>query len=162
MHKRFNGVARSKDSPGEITMKNSCSVAGFKNASVKKLIAPLFAMLAVTNAGVVRADDAKKDEVAQATDCLQIVQIRQTRIIDDQNIVFETSGKKFYNNRLTHKCSGLKSADKFRYKTSQSVLCNVDTITVLQGSGSSMMDGATCGLGSFTPTEDPSKKAKTS
>jgi hypothetical protein len=100
--------------------------------------------------GAVAADD-------EPLDCLQIVQIKNTKIIDDQNIVFQTRNNKFYNNKLPHKCGGLKSADKFRYKTSLSQLCNVDMITVLQGSGSSMMDGATCGLGMFTPTEDPSK-----
>lgn len=99
------------------------------------------------------AADARKP-----TDCLQIVQIKNTRIVDDQNIVFETRGREFYNNHLPRKCPGLKSADKFRYKTSQSVLCNVDIITVLLDAGSSLMDGASCGLGIFTPIPDPNKK----
>lgn len=107
----------------------------------------------------VMADDAKPVE-GKSLDCLQINQIKRTRIIDDQNIVFATNGNRFYNNHLAQKCSGLKSADKFRYKTSQSVLCNVDTITVLHDAGSGMMDGATCGLGTFTPAEDPDKKDK--
>ncbi|MET0378836.1 MAG: DUF6491 family protein [Spongiibacteraceae bacterium] len=112
------------------------------------------ALTVFVSAGATAANEEK------ATDCLQIVQIKNTRIIDDQNIVFETRGRQFYNNHLPRKCPGLKSSDKFRYKTSQSVLCNVDIITVLVGSGSSMMDGATCGLGSFTPTQDPDEKAK--
>lgn len=95
-----------------------------------------------------------------AIDCVQIVQIDNTRVIDDQNILFRLRGNRFYNNRLPHKCPGLKSAGKFSYRTSQSVLCNVDTITVLLGSGTSLTRGASCGLGRFTPTTDPARKDK--
>lgn len=94
-----------------------------------------------------------------AVNCLPIAQISSTRVIDDQNIVFKVRNNTFYNNKLPHKCGGLKSADTFTYSTSQSQLCNVDIITVLHGSGASMMRGASCGLGDFTPTEDPDKKA---
>lgn len=95
---------------------------------------------------------------AGAVNCLQISQISNTRIIDDQNIVFKVRNNTFYNNKLPNKCSGLKSANKFTYSTSQSVLCNVDIITVLHDSGPDMMRGASCGLGVFTPTQDPDKK----
>jgi hypothetical protein len=122
----------------------------------------LFVWLAALTSGAVVADDAKAAVTDDSVNCLPIAQIKQTKIIDDQNIVFTTRSNKFYNNRLPRKCSGLKSADKFRYKTSQSSLCNVDIITVLQNAGSDLMDGASCGLGSFTPTTDPSKKAKAS
>ena len=93
--------------------------------------------------------------------CLQITDIANTKIIDDQNIVFKTRSNKFYNNHLPIKCAGLKSADKFSYKTSLSKLCNVDIITVLESSGASIMNGGSCGLGDFTPTTDPAKKPKT-
>lgn len=96
----------------------------------------------------------------ESLDCLPSGQISSTKIIDDQNIVFKVRGNKFYNNHLPHKCSGLKAADKFRYTTSISKLCNVDIITVLQEAGGEMVDGAACGLGMFTPTTDPAKKAK--
>lgn len=121
-------------------------------------VAALSMMMAV-GVQAALADDAKPVE-GKPLDCLQINQIKRTKIVDDQNIVFALTGNRFYNNHLAQKCSGLKSSNKFRYQTSQSVLCNVDTITVLHDAGSGMMDGATCGLGKFTPTTDPDKKDK--
>jgi len=99
---------------------------------------------------------------ANAETCLQITDISTTKVVDDQTILFKTRGNHWYKNQLPHKCPGLKSNDKFLYKTSLSKLCNVDMITVLISSGSSMMQGASCGLGLFTPTDDPAKKPKDS
>ncbi len=99
---------------------------------------------------------------ANTETCLQITDISTTKVIDDQTILFKTRGNHWYKNQLPHKCPGLKSNDKFLYKTSLSKLCNVDMITVLISSGSSMMQGASCGLGLFTPTDDPAKKPKDS
>src|SRR5690606_11183576 len=92
--------------------------------------------------------------------CLQITDICTTKVVDDQTILFKTRGNQWYKNQLPHKCPSLKSNDKFLYKTSLSKLCNVDMITVLISSGSSMMQGASCGLGLFAPTDDPAKQPK--
>jgi hypothetical protein len=99
-------------------------------------------------------------DTAGAVDCLPTNLISRTKVIDDQTILFKTRGKQWYENRLPHKCPGLKSAGKFLYKTSIAQLCKVDTITVLQDAGG-LAKGATCGLGMFTPTDDPAKKPKT-
>ncbi len=116
--------------------------------------ASIVAMAALFSAGTVTAAEE------QAVRCLQTSTIQDTRVIDDQNIVFKTNGNRFYNNHLPHRCSGLKSANKFSYTTSLSVLCNVDIITVLENFGGSMARGAGCGLGEFTPIPDPDKKDK--
>lgn len=124
-------------------------------ANVKSTVSAAASIVAISVlflAGTAAADEEK------SVRCLQTSQIRNTRIIDDQNIVFETNGKRFYNNHLPHKCSGLKSANKFSYTTSQPTLCNVDIINVLSGFGASMMRGAGCGLGEFTPIPNPDKK----
>ena len=131
---------------------HNCKSA-FRNACI--------ALTTATLIGTALAENATPaDKTPESLNCLRIVEISNTRIIDDQNIVFRTRNNRFYNNHLPHKCGGLKSAGKFRYKTSLSELCNVDIITVMNGSGESMMDGASCGLGMFTPTEDPAKKPK--
>jgi hypothetical protein len=93
----------------------------------------------------------QKSDTTTAERCIPIKSIKQTKVVDDQNILFYVSGGKVYTNHLPHSCSGLASADTFKYKTSQSELCNVDVITVLNRTGGSLMPGATCGLGEFAP-----------
>jgi hypothetical protein len=70
-------------------------------------------------------------------------------------VVFYTNGGHYYRNRLPHTCSGLKVADSFAYRTSQTQLCSVDIITVLNRMGSDFSRGPSCGLGEF---EEISKK----
>jgi hypothetical protein len=118
-----------------------------------------FHALAVTAALLGLTLPAQAD-TAGAVNCLQTNLISSTRVVDDQTILFKTRGNQWYKNQLPHKCAGLKSEGKFRYKTSISKLCNVDVITVLHGSGANMMDGASCGLGMFVPTDAPASKPK--
>ena len=44
---------------------------------------------------------------------------------------------------------GLGFEERFAYKLSTNSLCSVDIITVLQSGGMGLMQGASCGLGSF-------------
>lgn len=94
-----------------------------------------------------RADDSP----AGSERCIPIHSIKQTKVLDDQNIVFYTSNNRNFRNRLPHGCSGLAIADSFMYRTSQSQLCNVDIITVLNRMGSNFTPGPSCGLGMFEP-----------
>jgi hypothetical protein len=75
--------------------------------------------------------------------------IKQTKVLDDQNILFYTNNNKNYKNHLPYPCSGLASANSFMYRTSESKLCNVDIITVLEKFGGNFTQGASCGLGVF-------------
>lgn len=91
-----------------------------------------------------------------AKSCVNIANIRDTRVIDNRTIDFVMSDGKVLRNNLPNTCPGLKINRSFGYATSQSQLCNVDIITVIvQGGGPNR--GASCGLGQFTPIETPTK-----
>jgi hypothetical protein len=95
------------------------------------------------------ADEAKIRPAGKPLDCVQIPEIRETRVRDDQTIDFYMSGHRVYRNRLPYKCSGLAFEERFGYSTSLSQLCSVDVITVLQSTPT--IPGPTCGLGQFQP-----------
>ena len=104
------------------------------------------------------AADSENDP--KPLNCLPINQIRTTKIVDDRTILFKTNHNLWYKNTLPHKCPGLKSNDKFSYKTSLSQLCDLDIIAVLVSAGGDINRGASCGLGKFVPTDAPSKANK--
>lgn len=84
--------------------------------------------------------------------CLQIGQIRNTRVIDDQTIDFRMRNGSLMRNTLPARCPGLGFERAFSYRTSIPQLCNVDIITVvIQGGGPQI--GASCGLGTFVPVK---------
>lgn len=84
--------------------------------------------------------------------CVQINQIRSTRVIDDQTIDFQMQGGRILRNTLPNRCPGLGFERAFSYRTSIAQLCNVDIITVVvQGAGPQI--GASCGLGMFQPVK---------
>lgn len=96
-----------------------------------------------------------KDKVPVATptgksvDCIQLNQIRDTKVRDDKTIDFFMNGKKVYRNTLDGSCPQLASEKRFSYRVSLDQLCSLDTITVLLDPG--MGRGASCGLGQFQP-----------
>jgi predicted pyridoxine 5'-phosphate oxidase superfamily flavin-nucleotide-binding protein len=84
--------------------------------------------------------------------CLQIGQIRSTRVIDDQTIDFTMRNGSVMRSTLPNRCPGLGFERAFSYRTSIPQLCNVDIITVVvQGGGPQI--GASCGLGMFQPVK---------
>jgi hypothetical protein len=91
--------------------------------------------------------------------CVQISQIRSTRVIDDQTIDFQMRSGRILRNTLPNRCPGLGFERAFSYRTSIPQLCNVDIITVVvQGGGPQI--GASCGLGMFVPVKPaPDEKA---
>lgn len=110
-------------------------------------------------AGPLRADDTAAAEKAER--CIPIRSIKQTKVLDDQSVLFYTNGNKNYLNRLPHSCGGLQMADSFMYRTSQSQLCSVDIITVLNRMGSNFMPGPSCGLGLFEEIDKAQLEALT-
>ncbi|WP_231639363.1 hypothetical protein [Sphingomonas profundi] len=88
---------------------------------------------------------------AKAENCVQIVQIRETRVRDDSTIDFYMRDGRIYRNTLPNSCPQLGFEESFSYATSLSQLCSVDIITVLNRTGGGLMRGASCGLGSFVP-----------
>lgn len=78
--------------------------------------------------------------------CLDIINIRETKVLDDQTILFETYGGRVYINRLPATCFDLFNAGAFAYETSISRLCGQDFIKVIEPDSS---QGNVCGLGKF-------------
>lgn len=114
----------------------------------------ILSLLATSATAATPAADSATGKTAtamQAERCITIRSIRQTKVVDDQTIIFYTTGSRNYKNRLPHSCSGLAIADSFSYKTSQTQLCSVDIITVLNRMGSDFSPGPSCGLGEFEP-----------
>ena len=85
---------------------------------------PLFAI----NAGA----ESKADKyLGEKEMCLETARIKETRILDDQTILFEERGGAFYINRLPVRSPGLKIAGGFSYSTSIAKLCRQDSIKVI-------------------------------
>lgn len=80
--------------------------------------------------------------------CLQIAQIRSSRIIDSQTLEFRVTGNRTYLNVLPNRCPGMRKNQPFAYRTGQSTLCNLDLITLLEP-GLGMRSMGRCGLGLF-------------
>ena len=89
--------------------------------------------------------------VGSAESCIQLTQIRSSRIRDDYTIDFMGPGDRVWRNSLPNRCGGLRSADAFTYSTSLSQLCNTEIIYVLERVGGKPERGAGCGLGQFVP-----------
>lgn len=125
--------------------------------------ASLFAAAVLVLAGCspTRADLADRRSIAEARaigapeDCVNIANIRNTRVRDDRTIDFFLRSGTVYRNRLPYSCPGLGLEERFSYETTLSRLCSVDTITVLQSAP--VMRGATCGLGQFQQVELPER-----
>jgi hypothetical protein len=86
--------------------------------------------------------------------CLSLSSIDYTEVIDDQTIAFFLTGGRVYLNRLDRACRNLDRDRPFNYRTSTGQLCAIDTITVIEGFGGSVIAGDTCGLGEFVPTDE--------
>jgi hypothetical protein len=92
-------------------------------------------------------------ETGAPISCVNITQIRESRVRSDQVIDFKVGGNKWYRNTLPYSCPSLGFEERFSYRTSLSQLCSVDIITVLQSFGGQLGPGASCGLGKFQPVE---------
>jgi len=87
--------------------------------------------------------------------CINLQQIRESRVRDDQTIDFYMLGGRVYRSTLPNSCPQLGFEKRFSYKTSLSQLCSTDIITVLTSPGIS--PGASCGLGQFQPVTGAGK-----
>ena len=132
---------------------------------MRKLALVVTASLLIGGAGVAFAKldrniapEAK--EAGKALSCVPLRQIRETRVYGDQTIDFRMLGGKTYRNKLPYSCPQLGFEERFSYKTSLSVLCSTDIITVLNTSGGDLNRGASCGLGEFQPVEIVKTAAK--
>jgi hypothetical protein len=104
---------------------------------------------------------AKRDRTAEAAaltpipgaasqNCVQLNNIRDTRVRSDSVIDFYMRDGEIYRNTLPNSCPQLGFEESFGYKTSVNQLCSVDIITVLRRGGGGI-PGVSCGLGQFQP-----------
>ena len=128
---------------------------------MKKKTTTLIALAAIASAGgsLAIAGEKKHKEapavknIGEPIRCVRLRSIQSTKVIDNKTIDFKMNGRKTYRNTLDGKCPGLKSEERFSYRTSVGELCNVDIIRVLHNYGSGLQTGAACGLGKFQQIE---------
>lgn len=92
------------------------------------------------------AETKSEKYLGKKESCIEVVRIKETRILDDQTILFGMRGGEFYLNRLPVRCISLKIAGGFSYSTSIDKLCKQDTIKVVQPGSA---PGQTCSIGEF-------------
>lgn len=118
------------------------------------VIAALAALTGGSTAGLsAKKETAPVRAIGEPINCVQLRSIQSTEIIDNSTIDFKMAGGKTYRNSLPYSCSGLKSEDRFLYRTSLNQLCNVDIVRVLHDFGGRLSEGAGCGLGKFQQIE---------
>ncbi len=106
---------------------------------------------AVTAQSTAPSSPASPIKPASGRNCVQLSQIRETRVVDDRTIDFILRDRTVLRNTLPYACPNLGFERAFSYATSLSELCNVDIITVINNSGGGPRIGASCGLGNFVP-----------
>lgn len=109
-------------------------------------VATLIMLLGFASGGPLRAEE---QDTAGARRCVTTSQIRNTRVVDDLNILFYMSGRTIYQNILPRQCNGLARENRFSYRVTTGRLCSVDTIRVLYNAGAELVPANSCRLGYF-------------
>jgi hypothetical protein len=99
----------------------------------------------------VMAETMAEKYLGKKESCLDSSRIKETRILDNQTILFEMRGGEFYINRLPVKCSSLKIAGGFSYSTSIDKLCKQDIIKVVEPGSA---PAGTCSIGEFVELKE--------
>ncbi len=63
--------------------------------------------------------------------CLMVQKIKKIEIVDNQTILFHSYHGEIWRNRLPTSCQGLKIEGGIRYSSSGYLICDLDTVTVL-------------------------------
>lgn len=95
----------------------------------------------------------------ETRNCLPLMQVRSTNVVDGQTIDFQLRDGSVWRNRLPRSCPTLGFNRAFSYSTTIPQLCNVDLIQVIV-QGNPGIIGASCGLGKFERLPPKSPKAK--
>jgi len=85
--------------------------------------------------------------------CLNTTRIRNSRVIDDNHIIFEVRGRKVYLNTLPRKCPTLGFHKAIQYTVRGGAICKNDLFQVFDTTG---IRGVGCSFGAF---EELNKKA---
>ncbi|MCC3860479.1 hypothetical protein [Pseudemcibacter aquimaris] len=92
---------------------------------------------------------AKYSQTGEFKNCVRANSIRRTKILDDQHIIFEMTGKNILLNTLDRKCHSLGYLQQISYSVRNNRLCNVDFFNVMDN----MRARTTCGFGKFEVLE---------
>ncbi len=99
--------------------------------------------------GALLAADQEKESDDGIKNCIRTTQIRNTRVVDDLNILFYMRGRTIYHVRLPRRCPGLRREARFSYRSISGNLCHLDSITVLYSGATGLDPGPSCQLGYF-------------
>jgi hypothetical protein len=119
-----------------------------------------------TAAGALAREAAGQDDVdSEARDCVELMRIDRTEVVDDDTVLFYMRNGEIYRNDLRSSCPTLEFEQRFMYRTFSSRLCEIDAITVIDDVGFGFVPIASCGLGKFEPiaetmAEDLSARAE--
>lgn len=94
---------------------------------------------------------ASAQEAAAPKDCIDLVRLDRTDVIDDQTILFYMDNRDVFLNSLPSKCPGIGFEERFMYRVSMNRLCSTDLITVIYQAGFGLTEGPSCRLGKFEP-----------
>ncbi len=117
------------------------------------------AMLAASAPSVARSSE---DELAKSlagrtagapVDCLNLRDIRSSRIIDGIGILYEVNNRTLYLNRPTSGASSLRWGLTLVTDTHTSQLCSIDTVKLYDTTA--RMQSGFVGLGKFVPYTKP-------
>lgn len=100
-------------------------------------------------AGATATARAAVEQNANTEQCMHLMRIDHTRVVDDQNILFYTRNGNIFLNTLKHPAPGLGPNRPFMYRTSIGQLCRNDAVTVLEDWGFGFMPGGSGILGDF-------------
>lgn len=89
----------------------------------------------------------EKDESVRS--CISVTRIRNTRVVDDRNVLFYLRGSQIYHNILPRQCHGLSREGRFSFHVPTGNLCQLDSIRVLYSAGLGLEEGISCQLGYF-------------
>lgn len=121
--------------------------------TVKKWLAGLIVLGGCATAPALADDESVFEgyqKLGETKNCLDLSDIRTTKVLDGSHILFKMNGRRLYLNTLPRECPSLNFHKSFSYKVYGSQLCSSDTISVLTGGA---VPGPTCGLGDFEEVE---------
>jgi hypothetical protein len=104
--------------------------------------------------GATRHSAAQDSMPNETRNCVDLMRIDHTEVVDDDTVLFYMRNGRVFRNELRHSCPTLGFEERFMYRTTLTLLCDIDVITVLQDVGFGFMPTASCGLGKFEPIDE--------
>ncbi len=99
-------------------------------------------------------ESSSAEDYTERERCINTRSIRNTRVLDDQHIVFELTSNRYYLVQFKHRCFRLRPRSTVIYETRSSQLCRLDAIRAADSSLASSADiGPPCTIPGFIPVE---------